>query len=432
MIFIMIFLLGSSLVALVLSRGVYAASYEYSLLHRSKMAYFTTEASLEEMAYRYINFITTDSVETIVMGDSVATTTVTYEGLTDTYTFNTVGENSNVVRNGTLALQVTSGVSFSYGIQSGQGGIELKNSSSILGSIYSNGTVVGAGNMVYGDVISAGPGGLVEDIHATGSVWAHTIKDSTVDGDAYAYTIDGGIVGGTGHYFNKINGAVIGTDPGGNEVIADKATATFPVSDEVIALWEAEAEAGGVYSGACPYSIDYDTDLGPIKIPCDLIIDKNNTEVTLQGPVWVEGNFTTLTGPTIQIDSSFPDTIIPIIADDQSDRVTSSKVDINNSTEFIGAAGTSHVMVISMNNDDEENGGTEVAINGGQSGSGDLVLYAPHGRAVVANNGSFTELTAYTIELQNSVQVIFDQGLINPAFTGSPSASFVISDWNDN
>ena len=75
-------------------------------------------------------------------------------------------------------------VSFSFGVQAGNGGVFLENSSSVRGNVYSNGPVTGQNNnIVRGTVVSAGPAGLIDGAYATSSGYARTIRDSTLDGE---------------------------------------------------------------------------------------------------------------------------------------------------------------------------------------------------------------------------------------------------------
>ena len=69
----------------------------------------------------------------------------------------------------------------------------MDNSSKVIGNVFSGGSVIGTSqNYIYGDVISSGANGLVYGIHATSSVYAHTIGDASestlIDKDAYYHT----------------------------------------------------------------------------------------------------------------------------------------------------------------------------------------------------------------------------------------------------
>src|SRR3989344_2148337 len=117
--------------------------------------------------------------------------------------------------------------------------VKNKTGSRRRGIVFSSGPIMGHNsNIVRGDVISAGPSGLADGIHATSSVYAHTISNSNIDKDAYYTTISGTNVGGVSY-------------PGS----PDQATSSLPISDAKIDEWKAEALAGGTYSSPCPYTI---------------------------------------------------------------------------------------------------------------------------------------------------------------------------------
>jgi hypothetical protein len=76
-------------------------------------------------------------------------------------------------RNYELNVAIDNGVSFNYGVQSGQGGFNMSGSAGIIGNIYSNGNVVGSG----------GP-------YVTGSAIAANISDPVIVASNNSGTID--------------------------------------------------------------------------------------------------------------------------------------------------------------------------------------------------------------------------------------------------
>lgn len=308
-----------------------------------------------------------------------------------------------------------SNISFHYGIQSGEGGFVMENpQTKVFGNVYSSGSVTGGGgNMIYGDVISSGPNGLVYGIHATSSVYAHTIGKSDgaatiVDKDAYYATI-------------KINTTVHGTSYPNSP---NQGSVPLPISDEQISEWEAAAEAGGtaVCSGG-KYEIASETvSLGPVKIPCDLLI-KGSSVVTIQGHIWVTGTISVENTSTVKMAASLGAENVAIIADNPSNRLTSSKIFVKNTATFqdSGTPG-SFVFLISQNNS-AETGGDEKAFELANSASA-LVAYAAHGLIPLANSVSLKEVTAYKIHLKNSANVIYDSGLPSAVFQSGPGGSW--------
>lgn len=303
-------------------------------------------------------------------------------------------------------------VSFHYGVQAGQGGFRLENSSKIIGNVYAGGSIIGTSqNYIYGDVVSSGASGLVYGIHATSSVYAHTI------GNAGTATV----IDKNAYYTTKTNTTVTGTSYPGR---ADQPSAALPISDEQIAEWENIAAAGGtaICSGG-EYTISSGkVDLGPIKIPCDLQIS-NSAEVTVYGHVWVTGNITIKNSAVVKIAATQGAQNVAIIADNPSDQINSSLIKVQNTASFqnSGTAG-SFIFLISQNKS-AETGGSVEAFELSNSATA-LVAYAAHGLIPIANSVSLKEVTAYKVVLQNTASVTYDTGLPNAIFESGPGGSW--------
>ncbi|MDP2593631.1 MAG: hypothetical protein Q8P52_03220 [bacterium] len=324
------------------------------------------------------------------------------------------GNSLSVVRRTATTITAGSGVAFHYGVQVGDGGFDLQNTSSILGNVFSNGPITGAGNTIKGDVISAGISGLVDGIHATSSVWAHTITGSDIEGDAYYTTISG----------TSVDGVLYPGSP-------DQEAAELPITDDIVEDWKLAAASGGTLSSPCPYKITEDQNLGPIKIDCNLDISGDPT-ITLDGHVWVAGNIDIQNTAVININSSLGDTGLVVVADDLSDRVTGSKIILQNSVQFNGSGpgNKSYVLFISQNND-AEGGGNNIAIEAKNSVNGDLLLYAGHGLIELQNSISLKEVSAYRIRTKNTAEVIYETGLANLLFSAGPGGGYDLDFWKE-
>ena len=268
------------------------------------------------------------------------------------------------------------------------------------------------GSMIYGDVVSAGPSGSVSQINASSSIYAKTISNSIAKGNAYFKDISDTTV--LGNSFPDS---------------ADQATTSMPISDEVIDQWEADAAAAGVITTPCPYKIDSDTTIGPIKINCDLEISGNIT-LNLAGMVWVKGDVTISNRGTIQIAPSISGRVAAIIADDPANRSSGSTVKIFNNTSYLGSGTNSYVMLVSRNTS-AESGGSVKAIEVANSVSGKLLVYAPHGEILLQGSASIKEVTGWRTRLQNSTEVIYETGLANLIFTSGPSGGYQIQSWGE-
>jgi len=381
-------------------------------VERGAESLYAAEGAREDVAYRLIKGMPVDAVESISLGlaTATATTTAVYDGKE----IAAAGNRDGFVRKGKMHLSTGTGVSFNYGIQSGDGGIILENSSSILGNAYSNGPITGAGsNLIKGSVISAGPAGLIDGVHATSSAYAHTISDSTIDGDAYYATISNTTVGGALH-------------PGS----PDQATSSLPISDAQISDWKNAAALGGTLASPCPYKVDSDVIIGPKKIACDLEITGDPT-VTLAGALWVSGNITIKNTALLKVASSLGASSVPIIADNPSNQTTSSKISLENSAQFQGSgSGNSYILFVSQNKSAEQ-GGTEAAIAAKNSVDGDLLLYAGHGEIQLENSIDVKEVTAWRIQLKDSAEVLYESGLANLIFTSGPSGGYTFDMWRE-
>lgn len=378
----------------------------------SAQSFFLAEGVAEDALYRLKNGDTVVSGETIALNGATSTITVTDVGSNEKQIVSS-GDAKNLIRNITARLTVTSGVAFNYGVQAGPGGFNIQNSASINGNAYSAGPIIGTNsNIIRGDVISAGVGGLVNGIHATSSIYAHTIQNSQIDKDGYYQIISGSTVGGTSY-------------PGS----ADQPIADLPIADSLIDQWETDAAAGGTITSPCPYRITSSVTIGPKKINCDLEISGSPT-ITLEGTLWVVGNIDIKNSPTLRISPSLPGKSIAIIADKPTNRTSSSKIEIENSSVIAGAGAGSYILMVSRNTSAEDGGGEE-AIEVQNSAQGALLVYAGHGEIHLANSVKLKEVTAYKIKISNSANITYETGLASLVFSSGPGGSWTIGSWKE-
>ena len=120
----------------------------------STQSYYSAESGIE------------DAILRVIKNDYSAINNFTLDGAD-------VGQNITQVDDGVVILSVssyfnnerkletslhitTSDIAFHYGVQVDEGGLEMKNGSSIIGNIYSNGTITGAiGTNIFGDAFVA-------------------------------------------------------------------------------------------------------------------------------------------------------------------------------------------------------------------------------------------------------------------------------------
>lgn len=379
-----------------------------------KQSYFLSEAGQEDVLYRVKTGRKVSSEEVVALGGHTATTTIVDVSGTERE-ITSVGDVARNIRKLKTVLDTSDQVDFNFGVHVGDGGAILENTAPVDGNLFSNGPVLGANkNIVKGTVVSAGPDGFVDGVHATGTAYAHTINDSFIEGDAYYQTITGTTVLGT-------------LFPGS----AYQATGTLAIPDATIEEWERVAETGGVISSPCPYKIDKDTPLGPVKINCDLEI-RGKPTVTLKGMVWVVGNITIKNSPTVQVDPTLSGKSLAMISDNPADRIGSSKVRVENTSTFVGPSSDNSFVLLVSQNKSAELGGDEKAIEvSNQTDTGDLLVYAAHGEVLLTNKMKLREVSAYRVRLRNTAEIIYKTGLANLLFETGPGGGYNILDWKE-
>lgn len=150
----------------------------------SKRSYFISESGIEDVYYRLKNSLTVGASETLTIGSSTATTTTT-DISGGRKTVQSVGITNNRYRTTGLGVSKGEGVSFNYGVQSGRGGIVMGTGSSIVGNVYSNGSVTGAGSVTASAVAANSNALLLDQQNDTPSTPASSIifgnSSTTVD-----------------------------------------------------------------------------------------------------------------------------------------------------------------------------------------------------------------------------------------------------------
>ncbi|MSU44592.1 hypothetical protein EXS45_00155 [Candidatus Nomurabacteria bacterium] len=136
----------------------------------SKKSYFLAESGSEDAMYRIKNNLTIDGSETLNLDSSLATTNITtisegYKQIT------TLGDVSSYQRKTNIKLSTGVGLSFTYGMQVGNGGLIMSNTATINGSVYVNGDIVGSNSAkITGTAIAADrTAEIIDQINDTGT-----------------------------------------------------------------------------------------------------------------------------------------------------------------------------------------------------------------------------------------------------------------------
>lgn len=402
---------------------------------KSKGAYYLSEAGHEDAIYRIKKAKTIGAQEVISLGGNTATTTITIVN-PNTKTISSLGDILRNTRRVKSTITTTTGESFTYGVWAGEGGVRMKNLSSITGNLYAIGPICGDNNtgatctdggegtnLITGTVISGGTtgaNGIISNIRNQGgaSMYSGTIKKSAISGGAYCNSVSNTTVGG-------VSTTTCQTLPSLPPV-------ELPITRGDIENWEAIATAGGsVTCSGNPlrYVISDNITIGPKKIPCDLETNGSNFTITLTGPIWVEGDIRMDDSQTWRVDPTLTGQSIMVIADKQTASTTKGTIYIGNNPIFVGAPGGNSWIQLLSENTSASVGGSAEAIELENNATGALLLYSRLGDIKLKNNSSVNEVTGYKITLENNANVIYSSGLQNALFTSGPGGSWGIVDW---
>ncbi|MFA5933888.1 MAG: choice-of-anchor R domain-containing protein [Candidatus Paceibacterota bacterium] len=130
---------------------------------QSKQSYFLSESGIEDAYYRIKKGKNISPIETITIDGSSTTTSIT-DISSGEKQIQSLGDVFNKQRKITFNVETGVGISFNYGIQSGNGGLVMNNNASVIGNVYANGDIVGLnGSSITGTAISANSVALVAD-----------------------------------------------------------------------------------------------------------------------------------------------------------------------------------------------------------------------------------------------------------------------------
>ncbi len=159
---VIIFFLSITLTILVGIITPVVREFDISLsTYKSKQSYFVSESGIEDLIYRIRHNKQYGGSETLVLGSSTATTTITNLS-SSKKEITTIGDDDSRQRKIDTVLSTGVGTSFNYGVQTGRGGISFGNNSSIIGNVYANGDLTGSGS-VTGTAVAANSSALSAD-----------------------------------------------------------------------------------------------------------------------------------------------------------------------------------------------------------------------------------------------------------------------------
>lgn len=379
----------------------------------STQAYYAAEAGLEDAVLRLKKGLTLPSSYNFNCNSVLVNVSIP----------DSLGGSRTVVARGNLEEKIRSvqtvytisaqEISFYYGAQVDDGGMNMGNNSRVAGNVFSNGEVVSASNKGYidGSIIVAGSGNQIGGLEIQGDAVAHTCKDCNIGGDL-TYVAGGQVI-------NCNASGEIKSQPGS---VPKK---DLPISQEQIDEWKQQAQDGEIFyenylvdSGATYY-------LGPIQIGTDVMPKNltitNNSKLVLEGTIYVTGNLEISNNSVIELSrDNYGSTSGIIVAD--------GRIAIQNNAIVRGSGEEgSYLLVLSTNNSLDP---ASPALLVGNNVEG-AVLYASSGLIFVSNNVLAREITGYKIKLNNNAEIRYESGLESTLFTSGSGGSWQVSSWKE-
>lgn len=384
----------------------------------SSQVYFAAEAGIEDILLRLVENKTFQSSYQFDV-DSSATDVSVSNIIGGSRTITSIGSNSNLDRKVEVVYQVSSiDVSFRYGVQAGDLGIQMDSNSNIHGNVFSNGPITGTvNNKIHGDVVSAGASGRIEAINIVsdeggGSAWARDLEDCNIAEDA--------------HYTNMINCTVGGShytpEDGGD-------LREMPLTDAQITDWTEDAKDGGTYPGGDYTLAGGEDTLGPIKVDGNMTLNSNSI-LTVAGTIWVTGDLELNSNAILKLDPSFG-SFSGVIVVDGHIFLDSNILICGSEGEGIGLQCNpsvgSYLMLLSTNSSVDPLDPAIEAKSNTQTG----ILYAANGIIKLTSNAWLREATGYGIYMDSNAELIYEIGLADAKFTSGPGGSWEVFSWKE-
>lgn len=393
----------------------------------SAQSYYSAESGAEDAVLRKLKNYDLPSGVLNLDGASINQSFSTVGSVT---TIDSVSTYLNNVRKTRVRLTITADiVSFHYGVQIGEGGLEMSNNSTIDGNIYSNGKIQGdSGAKITGDAYVAG-GNKIKNVTVGLSARANTIENSKICGDAYYQTIDASSLN-----FLNAPTKTFCSDPltpgAAYPGSSDPDILPEPISASNIADWKADAVSGGTISGN--YNVANNISLGPKEITGNLVMTSNNKTLSVAGTLYVRGNIDISNGSAVQCLASYGENSCVVLAD--------GWIHVSNNGTFSGsgAAGSFLMMLTTLQCDGTSATSPDGKACGDHNGAVDIhnqatgvIFYASRGMINLHNGVDITEATAHKLRLDNLASVTYNQGLVNASFSSGPGAGWQIDNWNE-
>jgi len=383
---------------------------------KSTQAYYAAEAGLEDALLRLENDMNWSSPYTLNVGGGTAEIEIS-DILGGSRTITSNGDVSNRIRKTRIIYQVSSEeVSFYYGAQVGDGGMEMGNNATVKGNIFSNGSVVSTQKGYIDNTIKVATiGSYIEGLVVGENAYTHNCKDSTIAKTLY-YS------GGSLQNCDATEGV--------KEHPTQEAK-DFPITQIQVDEWKTEASCSD--SPECIIEGDYVLDgkvtdyLGPKKITGSMTLD-NNATLIITSTIWVVGDITIRNGASVRLDSNSYGGLSGVLAAD-------GKIHIKPGVTLEGSGQEGSYLLILSTNDSLDDKAPAIDIDNTTSGG---IFYTPNtydarngGLIVIRNKVEAREVTGYKVFLEENAVINYEYGLEDAEFSSGPGGSWEVISWKE-
>ncbi|KPJ71819.1 hypothetical protein AMJ50_00715 [Parcubacteria bacterium DG_74_3] len=383
---------------------------------KSNQAYFTAEAGIEDALLRLVNIMNWSSSYVLKVGGATSTIEIS-DILGGSRSITSMGNAENRIRKIRVIHKVsTQDVSFHYGAQIGDGGMEMGNNAQIQGNVFSNGSVISIQKGKIQDTIKVATiGGKIEGLEVGKDAYTHICKNCTIGGVLY---YSGGSLENC-------------TVTGSLKEHPVQESKDLPIPQSQIDNWKTEASCSD--NPGCIINGDYVLDgkvtgyLGPKKITGNMTLD-NKATLIMTGSIWVEGNIFVKNGAGIQLDlNSYGGLSGVLIAD--------GKIDIKPGASLGGSGEEGSYLLLLSTNASLDPLSPAINIDNTTLGG---IFYTPNiydgrngGVIVIRNNVSTRQVTGYKVYLEENAVVSYEYGLQDAEFSSGPGGSWEVASWKE-
>ncbi|MFC1629698.1 pilus assembly PilX N-terminal domain-containing protein [Patescibacteria group bacterium] len=406
-ILILAVILGVVVSITVLTVGEYRMSRNIA---ESSQIYYAAEAGVEDALLRLTKGMNWSSPYTLSAGGALSTIEIS-SILGGARTIDSESSKKTLARKIEVVYSVeTVNVSFYYGAQVGEGGMDLGNNARISGNVFSNGSVIALTGIGYIDnsITVATNGNKIQGLDVGDDAMAHTCQDSTIGGDlTYVSTL-----------VNCTAGGAVKTQPG--EIDPKE----LPITLDQIDGWKTEASIGGILDDDYDLGISETASLGPAQIgtvasPKNLILG-NNAVLTLTGTVYVTGDIVVGNNAIIQLNPSYGSTGGAIVMD--------GKINFSNNASFQGSGQPGSYLLVVSTNSSLDPASPAIDVYNNAEGA---IFYTNSGLIYIHNNVIIKEVTGYKVKLDNNATVTYETGLSDASFSSGPGGSWEVISWRE-